>query len=322
MPARTVLLLLLVAPVVEAQPFEAVVMGGHQVCNFHRESTTHQRTLEWVNPDAVESNTPLYWIASSASGRLFGLIGSQPYQIAAITPDGGRTVLATAPGRGSMIAVAPGGRMYVLAVRGGHTLDRFSPDGVLEASYPLGQPVGVGFEVAPDGCTVYFTSSAGRDMIANRIQRINGCTGERLPDFTVVMPPVEDIEVQPDGQLLVATRQDVRLYDASGALARTIVPTLENYGFDPRHHMVEQASVRNGVLWLTMNDPCGSGFLLRIDFATGAELSRRAMASVNVAYSLVVGSAPFAAVPTAGEVALVLLAFVLAAAGSLVLKLR
>lgn len=326
-PARTVtlfgfVLVLVVAAAVEAQPFEAVVMGAHQDCNGSREPITHRRTLEWVNPDVVESDTPLYSIASNASGLLFGLIGAPPYQIVALTPDGGRTVLATASGRGSTIAVAPGGRMYVLAVRDGHTIDRFSAAGVLEASYPLGQQVGVGFDVAYDGCTLFFTSSAGRDRIGNVIQRINGCTGERLPDFTGVTPPVEDIEVQPDGQVLVTTTHDVRLYSAGGALVRTVVPTLANYGFDPLHHVIEQAAVRHGVLWLTANDPCGSGVLLRIDFATGAELSRRTLGALNVAYSLVVGSASMAAVPTAGEVALALLAFMLAAAGSLVLRLR
>lgn len=201
-------------------------------------------------------------------------------------------------------------------------LDRLSAAGVLEASYPFpAVSRGPGFDVAPDGCTVFYASIAG-DRIGGRIHRFDGCTGTALPDFATTPRMVNDLEVQPDGRVLVATDANVFLYRADGTLERTVVASVAAYGFDALRTVIDQVSLRQGVLWLTPNDPCGEGTLLRVSFADGTELSRRRPSVVHVTYHLVVGSASLAAVPTAGEGGLSLLALALAAGGVLLLRVR
>lgn len=84
--------LLFAALAVQAQPFEAVVMGGYQTCS-NGEPGFQRQAVEWVNPDAIERPTTIRAIDTNASGRVYALLqeGSAPYQLATIAPDGSAT---------------------------------------------------------------------------------------------------------------------------------------------------------------------------------------------------------------------------------------
>lgn len=314
MPTRAVSLLLTLAwaAAAGAQSYEAVLSGNDVAGCFVL--AFRSRVLEWVNPDDVEYDTPVEAVAGDERGRVYAITHDRPYQLMRITSSGERTPFSSGPGFGSALAVADDGRVYVLGSHdGAQKIDRFSASGVLEATYPLARlPFIRGFDVGPDGCTILYARGS-------TIARVDGCTGAPLPDFATVPDPT-DLEVQPDGQVVVATSSAVLLYSASGTLVRTVT-TAAAYGFT--RHSIDQVSVRNGVLWMTPNAPCSDGgHLLRVSFADGTELSRRALHGVNEANALVVSPGALTSVPTAGEVALTLLAFALASAGALALRLR
>lgn len=312
MPLVAFLALLGVA--LPAQGFDAVLSGnmagGCHVLSFRRPA------LEWVNPNGTELETDILAVASGDGRRVLATLGHDPYRIVAIQPEGVQTHFATGgAGVAAHLAVADDGRVYALATTTGSVrrIDRFSPAGTLEASYPLGvigASVG-GLDVASDNCTLFYGAGT-------TIERFNGCTGTPLPSFATV-PDLRDIEVQPGGTVLVATESAVLLYTAAGALSRTVA-TLSAYGFDPTKHLIDQAAVRDGVVWFTANNPCAEGNLLRVTLENGAELSRRELGVINDARALVLGGN--VNVPLAGETALALLVFALGAAGAFVLRLR
>jgi hypothetical protein len=180
---------------------------------------------------------------------------------------------------------------------------------VLEATYPLTTD---NIAVGADNCTIYYRTGA------NVIGRINGCIGAPLPDFAA-LTFINDIEVMPDGQVLVSSGNEVELYDASGAFVR-VVADLTTHGLSDRE--ADAIAVRGGELYIAAVDGCSAGnsFLLRVGLADGSEISRVPLAMTG-ADAIVINAAALA-IPTAGEVALVLLSFALAAAGALALKLR
>jgi hypothetical protein len=234
-----------------------------------------------------------------------------PLTIVEIRPDGTQVPFYTGPQSGGLgMAVAASGTVFVST--GGVTpqLVRISPEGVLEATYPFSGSNHLA--VAPDGCTILY--SFGMSLI----RRINGCTGAVLPDFAP-SEWIHDIEVLPDGQVLVATDSFVRLYTAAGALVRTVA-SLAAYGLND--NTADAVAVRDGVLAIAAVDGCQAdeSVLLRVDFSDGTELSREGL-QLTTARGLVLG-ASVPGVPTLGEMALALLAFALAAAGALALSLR
>jgi hypothetical protein len=293
------------------QPFDAVV-SGESVFGCHIVPIIEPGVV-WVNPDRVEQPTDIAMVASGDGRRVFAVTEGSPYRVVQVEPSGAQTAFHTGTGRALGLAVADDGRVYV--VTDDPRLDRISPSGTLEASYPLGTvpPLNGPFDVAPDNCTIFYSRGGV-------ISRINGCTGASLPDFASV-PFVSDIEVLPDGQVLLTEGNAVRLYSAAGALVRTVA-SITAYGFDSDRFEAAQASLRDGVLWIAVVNRCeASSSLLRVSFATGAELSRRPLPVLNTASGLVIGAAT-ASIPTLSEMVMVLLVLVLAAGGSVALKLR
>lgn len=294
------------------QPFDAVV-SGESVFGCYILPIIEPGVV-WVNPDRVEQPTNISIVASSDGRRVFAATDGIPYRIVQVEPSGAQTPFyPSAEGFAINIAVADDGHVYVLS--SGARVERISPSGTLEATYPVGTvpPVDFAFDVASDNCTLFYSRGGV-------ISRINGCTGASLPDFASV-PFVSDIEVLPDGQVLLTQGDGVRLYSAAGTLVRTVA-SIAAYGFDSERFEAAQASLRDEVLWIAVVNGCEtSSSLLRVSFATGAELSRRPLPVLNTASGLVIGAAA-ASIPTLSEMVMVLLVLALAAGGSVALELR
>lgn len=311
------LCLLAAAAAAAQQPFEAVIAGrrvdGCRILPLVRQG------VEWVNPDRVEADSDISALASGDGRRVFATVEGTPYRVVRIEPDGTRTPFFTGPsGFALAVTVADDGRVYVLVgglITGLLRIDRISPAGVLEASVVAGGGTD-GFDVASDNCTIYY----GR---GTTIRRFDACTGTELPDFATTPQDVTDLEVQPDGRVLVAVEGSVLLYSAAGALVRTVT-TVAAHGLDPSRFTAEEAALRDGTLWVAITNACDTsegGHLLRLSFDTGAVISRDVLSYLNGANSMVIGAAA-ASIPTLAEMALALLALALAAGGALVLRLR
>jgi hypothetical protein len=127
-------LLLLIASAAQAQqPFEAVIAGAGDGCNFSGPPFVH---LEWITPDRVITHPDVIAVASAPGQPVFALTGGFIGTIIKIEPDDTRTsFFGGAPGLGSRdIAVSRTGRVFTAVDAG---LAVFSPAGVQEATYPM-----------------------------------------------------------------------------------------------------------------------------------------------------------------------------------------
>lgn len=73
-------------------------------------------------------------------------------------------------------------------------------------------------DLAPDGCTVYYTS------VGPNVKRYDTCARAQLPDFNAAPLPggtTHDLRILPDGGLLVASGEVIVRLDAAGALVQT-----------------------------------------------------------------------------------------------------
>ena len=280
---RKLSFLLLLAFAVNTQALEVLLSGTRfQGCRTFPYGVP---LLEWVVPRAVEIGSTVYAVASNESGQVYGLVDDDteevdvPYRVVRFMPSGERVVFAAGLGYAGALTVADDGRVYVIADYGfGKRIDRYSPAGKWEAFYTLLAAHTDLLDVASDGCTLFYRLGTG-------IERINGCTGQPLLPFADI-PNVQDLEVQPDGHVLVATGSAVLLYDAAGTLVRTVATA------EPGR-TIDQASVHDGVLWMTSHDPCSDGALLRVSFANGTVLSRHALTHMTTTSGMVVtGSWP------------------------------
>ncbi len=281
---RLVCLLLLLASAAPTQAIEVLLSGTRlQGCRTFPYGVP---LLEWVVPRAVEIGSTVYAIASNESGQVYGLVDDDteavtdvPYRVVRFTPSGERVFFAGGLGHAGALTVADDGRVYVLADYSfGKRIDRYSASGKWEAFYTLLAAHMDLLDVASDGCTLFYRLGTG-------IERINGCTGQQLLPFADI-PNVQDLEAQPDGQVLVATGSAVLLYDAAGNLVRTVAAA------EPGR-TIDQASLHDGVLWMTSNDACSDGALLRVSFENGTVLSRHALTHMTTTSGMVVtGSWP------------------------------
>lgn len=310
MRVSLLLLLLAVAPFAEAQQKFDAVVAGHDIAGGCFIVPFSHDLVQWYQPNAVYARE-VVTIGSADGRRVLALMYGNPLTIVEIRPDGTQVPFYTGlqPG-GVGMAVAANGTVFVSVSGMTPELVRISPAGALEASYPF--PGSNHLAVAPDGCTVLYSSGP------SLIRRINGCTGAALPDFAAV-DFINDIEMLPDGQVLVASESFVRLYTAAGVLVRTVA-SLAAYGLD--EHTTDAVAVRGGVLVIAAVHFCtaAESALLRVDFSDGTELAREGL-QLTTARGLVLG-ASVPGVPTLGEMTLALLAFALAAAGALALSLR
>lgn len=316
----------------QAPLFEAVVSGTRNQC--FAGGPAPARGVQWISPDRYDvvppGTTEITNIASGDGVRVFGTqdIPGPGFRVVELRPDG-TIVPVTAPllaYEPVAIAVASDGRIFVTAFRPGPPFGTdllvISAAGVVEATYPLASGDGANLAVAPDNCTVYYSS--GGD-----IARINGCTGAALPNFPAPPDDFTDIFVLPDGRVLLATEQEVALYEANGTLARTIITNFNTtYGLGSSSRVAEVAVSEDlQTLYVVNSVNCNfasNATLLRLSFATGAELSRRAIDFHGVSDLVVGGPAEPAtaeAIPTASETMLLLLVVGLAVAGALYSRL-
>jgi hypothetical protein len=114
------------------------------------------------------------------------------------------------------------GNAYVGQAGGGGSLLRFTASGSSAGSFsPAPENVGVDWiDLAPDQCTVYYTSEG------TRVQTFNVCTnppfGVQGADFATDLPGTNAFALQllPGGGALVADRQSIVRLNASGGVAQ------------------------------------------------------------------------------------------------------
>ena len=215
------------------------------------------------------------------------------------------------------IAVAPSGRVFVDQES---IIALLSPTGVKEAEHPMpggraGWEYDAFLSAAPDGCTLFF----GKDEYFFGLDappgRFNACTGAMLPDFTLSdgRRKVMDVQPLPDGTVLVAGEDDVRLYDASGTFIRVVA-------LRPTSGRLERIAIAGDgqSLWLASAGTCGLAELVRVSMSDGSELERRYVRP-NTFSGLVAGAGHYD-VPALGPATLGILAATLALAAILVLR--
>lgn len=299
-------------------PFEAVLLS-HGVYGCYILPIQTPSTLLWVTPERFEPNTDVVSLASADGRTVFALVDAAPVRIAKISPGGFRTEFFSGSSESiaQYIGVAPDGRVFVASWQ---EVTSISPAGVKERTSPIPdfQTYGGYFAVAPDGCTLFYSSRT-----ANVVRRINGCTGEVLPNFASPASYVLDVHPLSDGSVLVAEEDTVSLYDAAGVLIR-VVARMDSYGVDLQGLYPQRIAVsRDGAdLWLAAMPICdGQSILLRLSMTNGRELSRLEIGG-TWATALVAGvshpSTP--AIPTTTHPVLLLLAVTLASAGLFVLR--
>ena len=312
MPIRALVLVLLLALAVAAgaqQPFDFAVSGQSFSCGITTPIIRDRADFHFSQQEPVQVDD-IVMIAPGPAGTVYGLLrNSAVVRLASngsSVPFFGGVPGAIAHG----IAATPAGRVFItVSVGGVSQLAVVSPAGAQEALYPLPvQVINPVLTVAGDGCTVYYADGFAGSGTA--VKRINGCTGAALPDFAA-LSGVYDVEVLPNGEVLVAADNGVRLYSAAGTFLRTVLS-----------RTAYQAALVNGIVWIVAETESCRNDLLRVSFDTGTEVAPRVLLDPVIVNGLVVGAGSPANVPTAGEVALTLLAFVLAGAGSLVLRLR
>jgi hypothetical protein len=296
---------------------------------FHVAMSGYQTGFCGIQPGVIV-NGPVYWlggpdrfrgdldpeidkIASADGQRVLGLerTYTSETRLLELSPDGSSRVFfdgLKGYGRFSF-AVAKSGHVFVAIA---DQLNRSSiaviaPGGTLEAIYPL--QVGGELAVANDGCTVLFAKPGG-------IGRVNACTGAALADYLATTDDIFDIQVVPDGDVLVAANHSVALYDASGAFVRQVVNLRDSYP--------QEIAIGPGdqTLWIATGDSCSDAELLRVSTINGQEISRRFIGNFNNVTGLVIGAAVPASVPTLQPFALALIAAGLAVFGALVIRTR
>lgn len=314
MRARLILALLLtaVAPFAGAQQTFEVAVSGRDIGDACMITPAVTHLVRWYNPDAVAYENVSQ--IAPAGTSLLALRNGSPLAIVELLPDG--SVIPFYTGTGSPFGVSldtsPDGRVWVSTGGPVNELLRLSAaTGVIEAGFEM---PGSTIEVGSDNCTIYYAPVSNPTVI----RRLNGCTGAALPDFAST-PWINDFAVLPDGQVVIATGTQIHLYNAAGAFVR-VVGDLNTYGLGGNEPTA--VAVRGGTVFVAATNWCdaGSSVLLRIALLDGTEIARAAL-EMNYADSIVVNAANVP-IPTLGEMALVLLTFVLAAAGALAMKLR
>lgn len=312
--AALVLALALFVPAAAAQQdvFEVVVSGiwAPETCLIVPRITF---AVQWFNPDRLElgSQPNVSAIGTGDNRRVFGLVATSGVRVVTLSPSGARTPFFEGlAGTSSSIAVAPDGRVFVRYTQAGQRLAVISPSGVLEATYALpNQTSGTPIAVA-DGCTVHYAAGS-------TIARFDACTGTALSDFASVAPT--DFALLSDGRAVVSSGANLDLYSAGGVFDRTIANVVA-LGFPAEYSAGPVAVTADGErLYVAVTGVCSDpAFLVEIDIATGALISRRGL-TMNSTYDVVAG-AGHATIPTTSEIGLLALAVTLALAAISILK--
>lgn len=314
--AAALLLVFSFAASVQAQqPFEVAISGTQVVGCFILPFV--DRRLQWIVPNRLETGSSVRTIASGDGRRVFALLSAPNVRIVEVRPDGSQTPFFTMDGAtADALAAGPDGRVFVRLHTGTYQLGVISPAGVLEATYPLAFAFQTSMDVGSDGCTIFYSDD---DTI---VHRIDACTGTALPDFSTSLTGIiTDLDALSNGQLLIADLERVALCDSSGSFVRWVA-TLSAYGFEEDADVGQIAASADLTRVFLVPQECEvDGTLLELSFANGAEISRRTI-GLNFPSGIVIGAAAAAAVPTASEWALALLASGIALVAVFVLKGR
>ncbi len=113
-------------------------------------------------------------------------------------------------------------------------------------------------DLAPDGCTVFYTSSG------THVKRFNVCAGAQLPDFATLPDVAFAVKAMPDGGFLVADNSVVVRLDSGGGVVQT-------YDIPGQPDLWLSLDLTgDGAFWLANY---GSSNIYKIDLATGAILN-------------------------------------------------
>jgi hypothetical protein len=295
------LLAMVCVPLAAQKPYEAAIAGIHGGCAFE----PFQPKVDWIGPSGSIAESEGHTVAAAPSGRVFAADRSDDvpsaFEVNEIGLGGfSRRVSQTIPGSGEpeALVVDADGNMYVLA---SNTMYALTAAGALRATYRLGTVSATSMDLAADQCTMFVVSGT-------TVRRFNVCTGTPLPDFGPVAHDSLGVRILPDGGVLLSRPDAIDRYTAGGTLART-------YAVTGLPIAVGLANGGNSV-WLARF--CVFD-LVEMDLGTGAMTTVATIGSANPnsivpysGWSAVLGSFHNAGVPTASQLMLVALGFLLA----------
>ncbi len=116
------------------------------------------------------------------------------------------------------------GNAYVGQTGCSHALLKFDAYGNLEAAYSVTteQEGSDWIDLAPDQCTIYYTSQGAS------ILRYNVCSKQQLSPFATGLNTALAVKILPDGSVLVAEKQDIVRFDSAGRKIMTYNASGEN----------------------------------------------------------------------------------------------
>ena len=117
-----------------------------------------------------------------------------------------------------------GGNAYVGETGCSHAILKFDSYGNLAAAYSVGteQEGSDWIDLAPDQCTIYYTSQGAS------VLRYNACTKQQLAPFATGLNTGLAVKILPDQTVLVADKQDVVRFDSQGRKIMTYNASGEN----------------------------------------------------------------------------------------------
>ena len=212
-------------------PGKAEGMGFDAAMNLY--VTHHCADATCRTGNAVERFTP----KGTSMGVFGGGYNCNPTSIS--FDAGGTCYVGQADCTGDILAINAAGAKFA------------SYDPVIEARGSLW------IDLAPDGCTVFYTSSSPH------VKRFNICAGVQLPDFATLPDTAFAVKALPDGGFLVADNSVIVRLDSDGGVVQTYdIPGQPDLwlSLDPS---------ADGAFWLANY---GSSNVYKIDLATGAVL--------------------------------------------------
>jgi hypothetical protein len=274
-----------IAATASAQVPDVVVTGAAEPCWIIL-PCGEQRTdwIGWGFGYRSDEDSDIEVIAAAPGGRLLALLANAPLRVVEIFPDNTRVPVASVPNLGGFdLIVARSGAFFVLAgLPGTRQILAFDAAGNHVATYNLPLVYGTMFELAADQCTLFNTEPAS----PSTVRRFNVCSGTPLPDFAIVPAGVTDIDVLPDGEVLLATLTGLQRYSTAGVLTRSypIPESVMNAGLTD-----------HGVTALVMTGP-DSSTLLRVNLLSGQRQDLIPELGINFARSVVPRAAWTAAI--------------------------
>lgn len=296
-------------PLAAQNPYEVVVGGPHGGCAF--EAMTFG--VEWYGASGHLATSYGYVVAAAPGGRVYaaGVTDSVEnfFEVHEIRPDTpSRRISQTIPAGPEWpeaLVVDARGNMYVLmrdsvAPSYDQAIFAVNATGELRTRYPLGTADAMSMDLAADQCTMFIAGHS------SGVRRLNVCTGVSLPDFAPVT--ARSVRVLPDGGVLLARGAGLERYTAGGSLLRTY----------PLAGDVIAMSLANGGSAVWLHQRCMRD-VTELDLTSGSTRQILALDDEepislvpHSGWSAALNSFHNAAVPTASQLLLVALGFLLA----------